>query len=163
VCLTTRSSRPAHHPRGRASVFPTVRRRPRAFGLRGRPLNASVRCHCGHRMIETSCHCGSLSVRVPRKPRSITQCNCSICRRYGALWAYYRASEVQVRGKRGSTSSYIWGDGTIRFVRCRHCGCVTHWAAAAKSAAGRIGVNMRNADPDVLGAVRIRHFDGSSM
>ena len=51
-------------------------------------------------MLTASCHCGAVQVCVPRKPRSLTNCNCSICRRYGVLWAYYKDSEVQLDGKR---------------------------------------------------------------
>jgi len=36
-----------------------------------------------------SCHCGAVVVNVARRPRQLTDCNCSICRRYGTLWAYY--------------------------------------------------------------------------
>jgi hypothetical protein len=41
--LTTRSSGPAHYPRGRASSAPAILRRPRACSARVRPLNAGVR------------------------------------------------------------------------------------------------------------------------
>jgi len=112
-------------------------------------------------MIEASCHCGSVRIEIPRKPRTLTDCNCSICRRYGVLWAYYKAREIRVRGKRGSMSAYSWGERSLRFVRCRHCGCVTHWEEAGKSALGRVGVNVRNLDPDTLKKVRIRHLDGA--
>ena len=42
-----------------------------------------------------TCHCGAVRIRVRQAPRTVTSCNCSICRRYGALWAYYQASSVQ--------------------------------------------------------------------
>jgi hypothetical protein len=113
-------------------------------------------------MIEASCHCGSIRIEIPRKPRTVTDCNCSICRRYGVLWAYYNAKEIRVRAKRGSMSAYLWGEKSLRFVRCRHCGCVTHWAEARKSGPGRVGVNARNLDPTVWKTVRIRRLDGAS-
>jgi hypothetical protein len=112
-------------------------------------------------MIEASCHCGSITIAIARKPRTVTDCNCSICRRYGVLWAYYKARDVRVRGTRGAMSSYLWGERTICFVRCRHCGCVTHWEEARSSASGRVGVNARNFDPGILKSVRIRHLDGA--
>jgi hypothetical protein len=112
-------------------------------------------------MIEASCHCGSITIDIARKPRTVTDCNCSICRRYGVLWAYYKARDVRVRGRRGSMSSYLCGKRTTRFVRCRHCGCVTHWEEARNSAPGRVGVNARNLAPGILKSVRIRHLDGA--
>ena len=39
-------------------------------------------------MLTATCHCGAVGVDVPRRPRRLTSCNCSICRRYGTLWAY---------------------------------------------------------------------------
>jgi len=112
-------------------------------------------------MIEASCHCGSVRIEIPRKPRVVTDCNCSICRRYGVLWAYYNASAIRVRAARGSMSAYLWGEKSIRFVRCGHCGCVTHWEAARKTGPLRVGVNARNLDPKVLKNVRIRRLDGA--
>ena len=39
-------------------------------------------------MLHASCHCGAVQTEVSRKPQSLTECTCSICRRYGARWAY---------------------------------------------------------------------------
>jgi hypothetical protein len=113
-------------------------------------------------MIEASCHCGSVKIDIPRKPRTLTDCNCSICRRYGALWAYYQAADVRVRGGRAAIASYLWGERSIRFMRCQQCGCITHWVGAKNPGSGRMGVNTRNVDPELLKGVRIRHLDGAS-
>ena len=112
-------------------------------------------------MIEAVCHCGTVRIELARRPRSVTECNCSICRRYGTLWAYYKEKDVRVFGGRGSTSAYIWGDQTIRFLRCVMCGCVTHWEAAKRSASSRLGVNARNLDLGILHGIRVRHLDGA--
>ena len=40
-------------------------------------------------MIDVACHCGAVRLTVPRAPVEVTECNCSICRRLGARWAYY--------------------------------------------------------------------------
>jgi hypothetical protein len=39
----------------------------------------------------------------------LTNGNCSICRRYGVLWAYYKAADVRVIAKPSATQSYSWG------------------------------------------------------
>lgn len=113
-------------------------------------------------MLTATCHCGAVRVDVPRRPRSITNCNCSICRRYGTLWAYYRASEVRVTAEPGTSAEYVWGDKMLRFVRCGACGCVTHWEGIRPTASSRMGVNARNFEPSALGDVRIRLLDGAS-
>jgi hypothetical protein len=112
-------------------------------------------------VISTTCHCGAVSIAVPRAPETLTNCNCSICRRYGTLWAYYLRGEVEVRAAPGATESYVWGDRMLRFVRCTGCGCVTHWESLEQGTGQRIGVNARNFDPAQLGAVRIRRLDGA--
>ena len=38
--------------------------------------------------MDGSCHCGAVRWRFEGAPESATSCNCSICRRHGALWAY---------------------------------------------------------------------------
>ena len=55
-------------------------------------------------MIEGTCHCGAVRWRFSGIPESATACNCTVCRRYGALWAYDFEGEgrihVSVRPKR---------------------------------------------------------------
>jgi hypothetical protein len=113
-------------------------------------------------MLAATCHCGAVRIEVPRRPRTLTDCNCSICRRYGALWAYYKADTVRVHGASQATDEYAWGDRTLKFVRCAICGCVTHWEPIQRKAESRMGVNARNFAPSVLGPVRIRRLDGAS-
>ena len=112
-------------------------------------------------MLTATCHCGAVRVEVPRKPRTLTSCNCSICIRYGALWAYYAPASVRVVAARGATSSYAWNRRHIRFIRCRTCGCVTHWERA-ESPGRHVGVNARGFAPDVLASIRVRRLDGAS-
>jgi hypothetical protein len=113
-------------------------------------------------MLAATCHCGAVRVEVPRRPRSLTNCNCSICRRYGTLWAYYKASEVRITRAPGATSEYSWGDKSLTFVRCNTCGCITHWEPIRPQEGGRMGVNARNFEPGSLESVRIRLLDGAS-
>ena len=110
-------------------------------------------------MIEASCHCGAIAVQVTSAPVEVTECSCSICRRYGVLWAYYRRSEVTIRSS--VTDRYMWNDREISFHRCRHCGCVTHWWPE-DPAIDRVGVNARLMDMAVLQAARVRHLDGAA-
>jgi hypothetical protein len=112
-------------------------------------------------LLAGACHCGAVRLVLPRRPRSLTACNCSICRRYGTLWAYYRGATVRVEHEPGATAEYLWGDRRLRFVRCARCGCVTHWERARRSPTGRMGVNARLFEPEALGEVRIRWPDGA--
>ena len=70
-------------------------------------------------MLTASCHCGAIRLEVSRTPRTLTDCNCSICRRYGALWAYYKATSVRVLRAPNATSVYSWGGKTLEFIAAR--------------------------------------------
>jgi hypothetical protein len=107
---------------------------------------------------EASCHCGAVHFIIASAPAEVTVCNCSICRRYGVLWAYYPLGEVRITG--GATDAYSWDDRSIEFHRCRNCGCVTHWAPIDKGT-DRMGVNARLMDPAVVAQARVRHLDGA--
>jgi hypothetical protein len=112
-------------------------------------------------MLRTTCHCGAVEIRIPRAPETVTNCDCSICRRYGTLWAYFTQDEVRIAAADGATSSYAWGRKSLRFVRCNHCGCITHWEPAVPERGNRVGINARNFEPEQLGPARIRRLDGA--
>lgn len=109
-----------------------------------------------------ACHCGGVRVTVPRRPRSVTDCNCSICRRTGALWAYYKASTVKVEAAPGATHGYKWGSKSLEFVRCRKCGCLVLWRAARPGPDSKMGVNWRNFPQKLVASTRVHKFDGAA-
>jgi hypothetical protein len=92
----------------------------------------------------------------------VTSCNCSICRRYGALWAYYPAGSVQIQAPRGGLSSYSWRRRIRAYFRCKTCGCNTHYKYRKKWGSGTVAINATNFEPQVLQAIRIRKLDGAS-
>jgi hypothetical protein len=112
-------------------------------------------------MLTGSCHCGAIRITVPAIPEVLTNCNCSLCRRLGGLWAYYEVGSVVVEGHPEHTDEYIQGDRTLRTVRCANCGCVTHWEPLAPKAGARHGVNLRNFDPAIVETIKVRRLDGA--
>jgi hypothetical protein len=112
-------------------------------------------------VIDASCHCGAVRFTVETAPADVTDCNCSICRRSGALWAYYQQPQVRFEAANGPTDVYTWGRRQLEFHRCRGCGCLTHWVAVDRSYL-RMGVNARLMAPEVLAAAPVHHFDGAS-
>jgi hypothetical protein len=112
-------------------------------------------------MLSATCHCGTIRIEIPHAPEQVTNCNCSICRRLGVLWAYYQVGTVRVIGHPEHTQEYIQGDKTLRVVRCKNCGCTTHWEPLEHTQHPQLAVNIRNFDPLILGQMRIRLFDGA--
>jgi hypothetical protein len=114
-------------------------------------------------MVQTitgSCHCSAVRWQFQGQPDGATACNCTVCRRYGVLWAYdYEGEGIKVSGK---TQCYIRGD-SIEFHFCPVCGCVAFWRGQrdGKDGRRRIAVNLRLADePAAVALIPIDHFDG---
>ena len=110
--------------------------------------------------MQGACHCGEVSWQFEGIPESATICNCTVCRRYGVLWAYdYEGEKIKVAGE---TKAYTWGDKEIGFHFCTACGCVAYWRVLEQDEAGRrrIAVNLRLTEPDQVANIPMRHFEG---
>lgn len=111
-------------------------------------------------MLTGSCHCGTLHWSFNGTPDSATACNCTLCRRYGVLWIYdWEGERITTSGK---SSVYMRGEKEIEFHFCPTCGNVGWWRGHTPHPDGRtrIAVNVRLSDPDDVGHIPIRHFDG---
>lgn len=111
-------------------------------------------------MIEGRCHCGRLSWTLADPPASATACNCTVCRRYGALWAYgVEGDGIETRGE----SQHYRPAEDLEFHTCPVCGGLSHWRLRTPNAQGRhqTAVNLRLAlDPAQVRDLPVRHFDG---
>ena len=68
---------------------------------------------------------------------------------------------MRIEGHPENTDEYIWGDKTLRTVRCKTCGVATHWEPLAPEPGQKHGVNLRNFEPGLLASVQVRRFDGA--
>src|SRR5213076_3385565 len=85
-------------------------------------------------MHKGSCHCGAVRMTLPSTPEVATSCNCSLCRRIGGRWVYFEFGTVKIEGHPQATAEYVWGDRTLRTIRCRTCGLRHALGAAAAHA-----------------------------
>ncbi len=111
-------------------------------------------------MLEGKCHCGAVTWRFDAVPTGATACNCTICRRYGALWIYgHEGDDVSVSG---ATRTYERGGRHLAFHFCATCGCVVSWRGNLLEPDGRrrLAVNVRLAEPETVADLPIDHFDG---
>lgn len=118
------------------------------------------------RVMRAACHCGAVRFEIARPPAWVMDCSCTLCRRYGALWTYYRGQGQALLLSRPSadlTDTYLWGDRAIAFHRCKVCGCMTHMAAVDTDPPTVFGVNARmfvGLDP---AAVTVRRIDNGHV
>ncbi len=118
--------------------------------------------------ITGSCHCGAVRFRLDVRGDDTTICNCSACRRYGAIWAYgWLGRTVRIDAAPDARVAYVHGDRDLAFHHCATCGCVTDWTGLRPQGTGphaeeiRCAVNLRLADPAAVADVPLRRFDGA--
>jgi hypothetical protein len=117
-------------------------------------------------MLKLSCLCGQVRIEVQKRPDFINECNCTLCSKSGAQWAYFHPSDVSVEG---ATKGYCREDkedpaADVQF--CPNCGSTTHFiltpSAVAKFGNVQMGVNARLADERDLAGVELRFPDGKA-
>ncbi len=114
-------------------------------------------------LLNGACHCGQVAWTLEGDPGSITACNCTLCRRYGALWAYdYEDERIHVQGAPASYRRPGKADPALEMLFCAACACVVAWRGLRPEADGRrrMAVNLRLTDPEAVAHLPIDHFDG---
>ena len=116
------------------------------------------------RTLNGRCLCGAVGWSFAGDVPDATICNCSACRRYGALWAYdYDGHGIHVDDPEGRLTAYVRGPRSpLTFDFCRTCGSMVSWRSVAPDDDGRvrIAVNLRLADPEAVATIPLQRFDG---
>ena len=121
-------------------------------------MKARVQKEAGN-VLEGSCCCGAVRWTFRGVPEGATACNCTACRRYGALWIYgHEGEDVELVG---ATQAFVRGRA-LAFHFCPSCGCVAAWRGLRTESDGRrrMAVNVRLAEPERVAQLPIDHFDG---
>lgn len=106
-----------------------------------------------------SCHCGKIQLTLRETPSDAGDCNCSMCRRRGALWHHCHPDLVSVEGE---GTGYIQGDCMLTTWHCTICGCTTHWTSLDPTYE-RMAVNLRLFEPELWRDLPRRFIDGASF
>lgn len=75
-----------------------------------------------------SCHCGSvvMELSLPKGIQDVRRCDCSMCRRRGAIVASINLGDIQFIQGEHELSVYQFNTKTAKHYFCRHCGIYTH-------------------------------------
>jgi len=75
-----------------------------------------------------SCHCGAVEFKVSLQNglENIRRCNCSLCRRNGAVMASVLLADLEVTKGANNLSLYQWNTKTAKHYFCKTCGIYTH-------------------------------------
>jgi hypothetical protein len=119
----------------------------------------------GVMMLKGSCHCGRAGWTLEGEVGQVTACNCTLCRRYGALWAYgLEGLKADLFGKTKTYSRSGKANPALEIHFCAECGSVIGYRSLRLEADGtrKIAVNVRLAPPEAVFDNDVVHFDGLS-
>ena len=114
--------------------------------------------------LEGRCLCSDAGWTLTGDPGSITACNCSMCARYGALWAYdYEGERIALDGPTRTYARRGKADPALEIHFCPTCGCLLSWRGLRIESDGRrrMAVNIRLAPAEAVADLPIDHFDGA--
>lgn len=77
---------------------------------------------------KASCHCGAVEIELdlPDGLINLRRCDCSLCRRRGAIAASVPLSGIHILKGQESLSLYQFNTKTARHYFCQICGVYTH-------------------------------------
>ena len=117
-------------------------------------------------MLNLSCLCGQIRITLEKRPDFIHECNCTLCSKTGARWAYFHPSEVSVEGRANGYCRADKGEPNANVQFCPTCGSTTHFVLTDKVVSrfgnSMMGVNMWLANPQDLAGTELRYPDGQA-
>jgi hypothetical protein len=109
------------------------------------------------------CHCGQVRFDVTADLSQVLDCNCSICRKRGALWTFVAADKFALRAGEETLTDYQFGKHTIHHLFCAQCGVGAFSRGAAPDGKEVVAVNVRCLDEVDIKALKTTPFDGRSL
>lgn len=102
-----------------------------------------------------TCHCGAVELAVTLSDglNSKRRCDCSFCRRRGAVAVSAPLDGIRIVRGENALSLYQFNTGSAKHYFCRHCGIYTHHQRRSNpneygvNAGALEGVNPRDLDP----------------
>jgi hypothetical protein len=108
-----------------------------------------------------SCHCGKVKFEVDADLDSVRVCDCSICRRRGALLHRVEEGAVRLLTPIEALTLYQWNTGTAKDYFCPACGILPF--RRSRSAPHLWDINVRCLPEVDLDALQIQYVHGREL
>lgn len=103
------------------------------------------------KLYQGSCHCGAVKFSVKSALTATARCNCSLCRRKGAVMTVAAPEDFQLLCGEDSLSVYQWNTRTAKHYFCRVCGIYTFHRPRTNPDVYRVNVGcLEGVDPLAL-------------
>ena len=105
-----------------------------------------------------SCHCGKVTFEFSNPIEGALECNCSICRRKGAVWHATDSDHFKILSGEKDLALYQFGTMTAKHFFCTYCGISTF--SNPRLAPAMWVINLRCVDDVDLTSLPRQQFDG---
>lgn len=110
-----------------------------------------------------TCHCGKVAVEFDADITGALACNCSICRRSGALLIFQPRAAVKIEAPPDGLTTYTFNKHVIQHKFCKTCGIKVHGEAPDPKGTPTVAINIRCIDGLDLDKVPVQHYDGRAV
>ncbi|WP_158905098.1 GFA family protein [Burkholderia sp. L27(2015)] len=113
-------------------------------------------------LLQGSCHCGTVKFEVRTALTPATRCNCSLCRRKGALMTpMFDAGELKILRGEEALTAYQFNTRVAKHYFCKHCGIYPFHQTRKDAQLWRVNIGcLEGVDPYTLEAAVA---DGASL
>ena len=125
------------------------------YTLSNKPLVDTIEVELDHK---GQCHCGSVkyTVRLTEGLVDIRRCNCSMCKRRGAVVASVELKNLEITEGSENLSVYQFNTNTAKHYFCSKCGIYTHHQRRSNPKLYAINIAcLEGIDPFVLKSVPV--------
>ena len=109
------------------------------------------------------CHCGNVRFDVTIDLTQVVDCNCSICAKRGALWAFAPADDFALRAGDDDLTDYQFNKKILHHLFCRNCGVGSFSRGKSPDGKEMVAVNVRCLDEVDITALKPAPFDGRKL
>ena len=115
------------------------------------------------RTYQGGCHCGRVRYEATSDLAQVVDCNCSICIKRGALWAFVKAPQFELLRGEDVLTDYQFGQKRIHHLFCASCGIGSFSRGLAPNGEATFAVNVNCLDGVDASSLKLTPFDGKNM
>jgi len=109
------------------------------------------------------CQCGKVRYEAQAEIAEVIACNCSRCRKLGALLLAVAMSDFRLLRGEGELTDYQFNRRTIHHPFCKTCGIESYAYGKGPGGKDMVMLNVRCLDGVDADQLKVKKFDGASL
>ena len=110
-----------------------------------------------------SCHCGAIAYTVEVDTAQALKCNCSICTKLGAVWAFAPKSKFKLSKGADKQGDYLFNKKRLHHHFCTTCGIAPFTEGVDPKGNRMVAINVRCVEGIDPRGLEIKFFNGRDL